>query len=92
MFVAQTYAKNLGLAGERVGCLSVITSDPEEAKNVHSQLNRIARALWSDPPLFGGRITSLILNDPELKKLWFEVYYLHSFQMDINYILQTGSG
>ena len=42
MLVAQSYAKNMGLYGERVGALSVVTSDPVIQKKVESQLKSVS--------------------------------------------------
>ena len=50
MLVAQSYAKNMGLYGERVGALSVVLSDPKFAKQVESQLKSVRNlALKLDP-------------------------------------------
>ncbi|GFH21816.1 aspartate aminotransferase, partial [Haematococcus lacustris] len=56
--VSQSYSKNLGLYGERVGATNVVCSSPEAAKRVLSQLKRIARPMWSNPPLHGARIAA----------------------------------
>ncbi|KAJ7521030.1 hypothetical protein O6H91_19G034800 [Diphasiastrum complanatum] len=66
----QSFAKNMGLYGQRVGCLSVICSTPQESVAVKSQLQQIARPMYSNPPLHGAEIVSTILSDPELKDLW----------------------
>ena len=55
MLVSQSYAKNLGLYGERVGALHCVAKDPENAKRALSQLKRLARALYSNPPTTGAR-------------------------------------
>ncbi|KAI9204690.1 pyridoxal phosphate-dependent transferase [Polychytrium aggregatum] len=70
LFVAQSYAKNFGLYGERIGCLTVVAQSTEQAKNISSQLERITRSLISNPPTFGARIVSLVLNNPELYEQW----------------------
>jgi len=68
--VAQSYSKNLGLYGERVGALNVITKDSETAGKVLSQLKRLARAIWSNPPVHGARIVSEVVGNPDLFKEW----------------------
>jgi len=73
IITAQSFAKNFGLYGQRVGALSFICSDPDEKARVVSQLKVIARPMYSNPPLAGARIVDTILSRPELKKLWFEV-------------------
>jgi aspartate aminotransferase, cytoplasmic len=70
VFVAQSYSKNFGLYCERTGCLTVAASSPEIAKNVRSQLAKLNRSLISNPPAFGARIVSKILNDPQLFSEW----------------------
>jgi len=66
----QSYAKSLGLYGERVGALHVVCDNTEEAEKVLSQLLIIIRPSYSSPPLFGARLVTLILSNPELKALW----------------------
>jgi len=68
--VAQSYSKNLGLYGERVGALNVVTKDSETAGRVLSQLKRLARAIWSNPPVHGARIVSEVVGNPDLFKEW----------------------
>ncbi|KAL0306787.1 UNVERIFIED_CONTAM: Aspartate aminotransferase, mitochondrial [Sesamum radiatum] len=67
---AQSYAKNMGLYGQRVGCLSVVCEDEKQAVAVKSQLQQLARPMYSNPPVHGALIVSTILGDPDLKKLW----------------------
>ena len=68
MFVSQSYAKNMGLYGERVGALHVVTKDKEIASRVLSQLKIIIRANISSPPIHGARIAERVLsNDANFK-------------------------
>ena len=69
--VAQSFAKNMGLYGQRVGAVSIMCDDKAEAVRVESQLKVIARAMYSNSPLHGALIASTILGDPELKKQWY---------------------
>ncbi|XP_075498002.1 aspartate aminotransferase, mitochondrial isoform X2 [Primulina tabacum] len=69
---AQSYAKNMGLYGQRVGCLSVVCEDEKQAVAVKSQLQQLARPMYSNPPVHGALIVSTILGDPDLKKLWLK--------------------
>ncbi|KAF2760557.1 hypothetical protein EJ05DRAFT_498516 [Pseudovirgaria hyperparasitica] len=69
--LAQSFAKNMGLYGERVGAFSIVCESVEERKRVDSQLKILVRPLYSNPPVHGARIASAILNDPTLKKQWF---------------------
>ncbi|KAF2658439.1 hypothetical protein K491DRAFT_653049 [Lophiostoma macrostomum CBS 122681] len=68
--LAQSFAKNMGLYGERVGAFSVICETAEEKKRVDSQIKILVRPLYSNPPVHGARIASEILNDPALNKQW----------------------
>ncbi|CAN6272067.1 unnamed protein product [Urochloa humidicola] len=69
---AQSYAKNMGLYGQRAGCLSILCEDEMQAVAVKSQLQQIARPMYSNPPVHGALVVSIILNDPELKSLWLK--------------------
>jgi aspartate aminotransferase len=68
--LAQSFAKNFGLYGHRVGAVSVIGQDVEEKKRIESQLKIVARGIYSNPPVHGARIVAEILKDPQLKKKW----------------------
>ena len=68
--LAQSFSKNFGLYGQRVGCVSFITDSAAEASNVESQVKILARAMYSNPPIHGSRIVSTILKEPALKKQW----------------------
>ncbi|TXG58938.1 hypothetical protein EZV62_016767 [Acer yangbiense] len=69
---AQSFAKNMGLYGHRVGCLSILCADSNQVGSIRSQLQRIARAMYSSPPVHGVLLVSTILSDPYLKSLWIE--------------------
>jgi len=71
IILSQSYAKNFGLYGERVGALSVVTASKEEADRVQSQLKIIIRPMYSNPPIHGSLIVSTILSDAQLKKQWY---------------------
>ncbi|KIJ21699.1 aspartate transaminase [Paxillus involutus ATCC 200175] len=68
--LCQSFAKNMGLYGERVGAFSLTTASEEEKKRVESQLKIVVRPMYSNPPLHGAHIASTILSDPELYKQW----------------------
>lgn len=70
MLLAQSFAKNMGLYGERVGTISVVLGDAETKKRVESQLKVVARAMYSNPPRHGGEVASLVLNDPAMFAKW----------------------
>jgi aspartate aminotransferase len=68
--LCQSFAKNMGLYGERVGAFSIVAADPEERARVESQLKIVIRPMYSNPPLHGARIASAILGSPELYAQW----------------------
>lgn len=68
--VCQSFAKNAGLYGERVGALHVIPPSKEAADRVKSQISVLQRSEISNPPTYGARIVSLILNDEALFAEW----------------------
>lgn len=72
MLICQSFAKNAGLYGERIGALHVVTSSPVVADKVRSQLSVLARSEISNPPAHGARLVTLILNTPELFEQWKE--------------------
>jgi aromatic-amino-acid transaminase len=69
-FVSTSFSKSLSLYGERVGALSVLCSNKDEAARVLSQLKIVVRTNYSSPPTHGGQIAATILNTPELRALW----------------------
>lgn len=71
-FVTQSFAKNMGLYGERIGMVHAICSTPEEAEAVLSQLKIVARRMYSNPPLHGARIVARVLGNEENKRQWQE--------------------
>jgi aspartate aminotransferase len=72
LLIAQSYAKNFGLYNERCGCLVVVTKSTDEAVRVRSNLCAIQRAMISNPPAFGARIVTKVLNNAELFAEWKE--------------------
>lgn len=68
--LAQSYAKNMGLYGERVGAFSLVTGDKDEAARTMSQLKILIRPMYSNPPINGARIVTQILSDDKLRAQW----------------------
>lgn len=72
--IAQSFAKNLGLYGERAGAFHFVTSPGPEASStadcVASQLSILQRSEISSPPIYGAQIASIVLNDPRLFVEW----------------------
>lgn len=70
--LTQSYAKNMGLYGERIGAFTVTGKDKEEAERIMSQLKIIIRPMYSNPPIHGARIVSEILGDAKLRAEWLK--------------------
>ncbi|KAF2002233.1 PLP-dependent transferase [Amniculicola lignicola CBS 123094] len=72
--IAQSYAKNFGLYGERAGCFHFVTASAADAEStvqrVASQLAILQRSEISNPPAYGARIAATVLNDKELFADW----------------------
>ena len=69
-FVSTSFSKSFSLYGERVGALSVVCQDKEEASRVLSQLKIMIRTNYSNPPTHGAAVVAAVLNTPELRTLW----------------------
>ncbi|OTA00503.1 aspartate/other aminotransferase [Trichoderma parareesei] len=76
LVVAQSFAKNFGLYGERAGCFHFVGAPAADAAEtvtrIASQLAILQRSEISNPPLYGARIASTVLNDPQLFSEWEE--------------------
>jgi len=70
ILLCQSYAKNFGLYGERIGALSAVCASPDEAKRLESQLKAVIRPMYSSPPIHGARIVAAVLGDPALRERW----------------------
>nr|CAH7745562.1 unnamed protein product [Callosobruchus chinensis] len=70
--VLQSYAKNMGLYGERTGSCTFIADCKAEAERIVSQLEKIIRKTYSSPPIHGSRIVVEILKDEKLRVMWLE--------------------
>ncbi|RZL54710.1 MAG: aspartate/tyrosine/aromatic aminotransferase [Variovorax sp.] len=69
-FVSTSFSKSFSLYGERVGALSVLCADKEEAGRVLSQLKIAIRTNYSNPPIHGGAVVAAVLNDPARRAVW----------------------
>ncbi|KAH8077193.1 aspartate aminotransferase [Aureococcus anophagefferens] len=70
LMLAQSYAKNFGLYGERVGALSMVCADAAEARALESQLKAVIRPMYSSPPVHGARVVAEVLGDAQLRAKW----------------------
>ncbi|MBK7897987.1 MAG: aspartate/tyrosine/aromatic aminotransferase [Betaproteobacteria bacterium] len=69
-FASSSFSKNFSLYGERVGALSIVTASKEEAGRVMSQLKRVIRTNYSNPPIHGGALVAAVLGSAELRAQW----------------------
>jgi aromatic-amino-acid transaminase len=69
-FVSTSFSKSFSLYGERVGALSIVSESAEEAGRVLSQLKRVIRTNYSNPPTHGAQVVATVLTNPELRKQW----------------------
>lgn len=69
-FVASSFSKSFSLYGERVGALSVLCDNQDEAARVLSQLKVVIRTNYSNPPTHGGTVVAAVLANPQWRALW----------------------
>jgi aromatic-amino-acid transaminase len=69
-FVSSSFSKSFSLYGERVGALSIVTGSKEESARVLSQVKRVIRTNYSNPPTHGASIVAAVLGSPELRAQW----------------------
>jgi aromatic-amino-acid transaminase len=70
LLVSSSFSKSFSMYGERIGALSVICADKEETARVLSQLKRVVRTNYSNPPTHGAAVVEGILDDPALRAEW----------------------
>jgi aromatic-amino-acid transaminase len=70
LLISNSFSKSFSLYGERVGALSVVGESAEEAARLLSQLKRVVRTNYSNPPVHGGKVVATALTTPELRQLW----------------------
>ena len=68
--VASSFSKSFSLYGERVGALSIVTASKDETARVLSQVKRVIRTNYSNPPTHGGAIVGAVLASAELRAQW----------------------
>jgi len=72
VLLSQSFAKNMGLYGERVGAFTVVCADGDEAARVESQIKILIRPMYSNPPRHGARIATEVMTNPELREQWLK--------------------
>jgi aromatic-amino-acid transaminase len=71
-FVSTSFSKSFSLYGERVGALSIVSETADESARVLSQLKRVIRTNYSNPPTHGAQVVATVLTTPALRQLWEE--------------------
>ncbi|MCC7007001.1 MAG: aspartate/tyrosine/aromatic aminotransferase [Ottowia sp.] len=84
--VSSSFSKSFSLYGERVGALSIVTQNADQSSHVLSQIKRIIRTNYSNPPTHGATVVSTVLNDPALYAVWEEE--LNEMRKRIQYMRQ----
>ena len=69
-FVSSSFSKSFSLYGERVGALTIVAGDKDEAGRVLSQVKRVIRTNYSNPPTHGAKVVAAVLTNPELRAMW----------------------
>ena len=69
-FVSSSFSKSFSLYGERVGALTIVTDSKDESARVMSQVKRVIRTNYSNPPTHGGAVVAAVLSSPELRQMW----------------------
>jgi aromatic-amino-acid transaminase len=70
IFLSSSFSKSLSLYGERIGAFSLVAASADEAARALSQVKRVVRTNYSNPPTHGGDIVARVLDTPELRALW----------------------
>lgn len=63
VMLTQSFSKNMGLYGERTGCLSMVCADEAEKLKVQTLLKDRVLPQYANPPIHGARIVEIILGD-----------------------------
>ncbi|RCS59603.1 amino acid aminotransferase [Parvibium lacunae] len=69
-FISSSFSKSFSLYGERVGALTVVTDGKDETARVVSQVKRVIRTNYSNPPTHGATVVATVLNTPALRSMW----------------------
>jgi len=90
-FVCQSFAKNLGLYGERMGMLHAVCKNSDRAEAVLSQLKMVIRPMYSNPPLHGAHLVTKILGDEALYEQWCgELGHMADRILEVRSLLRKG--
>ena len=68
--LSSSFSKSFSLYGERVGALSIVTASKDETARVVSQVKRVIRTNYSNPPTHGASVVAAVLSSPALRQVW----------------------
>lgn len=68
--ICQSFAKNMGLYGERIGSFSIITPNAETTEKVDSQIKKSIRSIYSSPSIHGAKLVEIVLSNESIYKQW----------------------
>ncbi|MFN3150533.1 aromatic amino acid transaminase [Bremerella sp.] len=72
MLICSSFSKNFGLYNERVGAMTAVAGSEGDATAVLSQLKKVIRSNYSNPPTHGAAVVETVLTDDGLRKTWEE--------------------
>lgn len=88
VIIAASCSKNFGLYRERVGLAAMVTKDAATRQIVQSQIQNVARGIYSMPPSYGGALVDIILHDEALRQEWVdEVDAMRNRMIDLRRLL-----
>jgi len=91
MYMCQSFAKNLGLYGERIGMLHVVCENARDAQAVLSQLKMVVRPMYSSPPIHGALLVKKILGTPLMLNAWkVELSSMADRVLEVRSLLRAG--
>lgn len=70
LLLCSSFSKNFSLYRERVGAITAVAPTADSAAAVQTQINRVIRANYSNPPAHGAEIVNCILRDSQLRAQW----------------------
>merc|ERR1719436_1141497 len=91
LYMCQSFAKNLGLYGERIGMLHVVCNSKDQAAAVLSQLKMVVRPMYSSPPIHGALLVKKVLGTPNMLNSWkVELAAMADRILEVRSLLRTG--
>lgn len=70
VIIAASCSKNFGLYRERVGLAVMVTENSVTRQSIQTQIQSVARGIYSMPPSYGGALVDIILNNEALRNEW----------------------